>query len=41
LRVADSVVIIGSPNTQGQIEAKLIRVLPPTTSSFLHTIDKI
>lgn len=29
LRVGDRVVIIGSPNDQGQIEAKLIRVFDP------------
>lgn len=28
LKVGDSVVIIGSPNEEGQIEAKLIRVFP-------------
>jgi len=32
LKVDDQVVIIGSPNEQGQIEAKLIRVFPPKTS---------
>jgi len=32
LKVGDSIVIIGSPNEQGQIEAKLIRVFPPKTS---------
>jgi hypothetical protein len=29
LKVGDIIVIIGSPNEQGQIEAKLIRVFPP------------
>lgn len=29
LKLNDYVVVIGSPNTQGQIEAKLIRILPP------------
>ncbi len=29
LKVGDCAVIIGSPNDDGQIEAKLIRVLPP------------
>jgi hypothetical protein len=29
LKVGDMMVIIGSPNEQGQIEAKLIRVFPP------------
>jgi hypothetical protein len=32
LKVGDMIVIIGSPNEQGQIEAKLIRVFPPKTS---------
>jgi len=31
LKVDDQVVIIGSPNEQGQIEARLIRVFPPKT----------
>lgn len=40
LKVGDSVVIIGSPNEKGQIEAKLIRFLPfpsamPSQPSFL------
>jgi hypothetical protein len=29
LKVGDMIVIIGSPNEKGQIEAKLIRVFPP------------
>jgi len=32
LKVGDMIVVIGSPNEQGQIEAKLIRVFPPKTS---------
>jgi hypothetical protein len=28
LKVGDSIVVIGSPNGQGQIEAKLIRIMP-------------
>lgn len=28
LKVGDRIVVIGSPNEQGQIEAKLIRILP-------------
>lgn len=32
LKVDDQIVIIGSPNEQGQIEAKLIRVFPSKTS---------
>jgi len=34
LKVDDYIVIIGEPNESGQIEAKLIRVLPPMESSF-------
>ena len=29
LKVGDFVVVIGSPNAQGEIEAKLIRIMPP------------
>jgi len=32
LKIGDIIVIIGSPNEKGQIEAKLIRVFPPKTS---------
>jgi hypothetical protein len=32
LKIGDMVVIIGSPNEKGQIEAKLIRVFPPKSS---------
>jgi hypothetical protein len=31
LKIGDIIVIIGSPNEKGQIEAKLIRVFPPKT----------
>jgi hypothetical protein len=31
LKIGDMIVIIGSPNDKGQIEAKLIRVFPPKT----------
>ena len=34
LKVNDPVVVVGSPNDRGQIEAKLIRVLPPPPQSF-------
>jgi len=34
LKVGDSAVVIGSPNNQGQIEAKLIRIMPPPPESF-------
>jgi hypothetical protein len=32
LKIGDIIVIIGSPNDKGQIEAKIIRVFPPKTS---------
>jgi hypothetical protein len=32
LKIGDIIVVIGSPNDKGQIEAKLIRVFPPKTS---------
>jgi len=32
LKIGDTIVIIGSPNDKGQIEARLIRVFPPKTS---------
>jgi len=32
LKIGDMIVIIGTPNDKGQIEAKLIRVFPPKTS---------
>jgi hypothetical protein len=32
LKIGDIIVIIGSPNDKGQIEAKLIRVFPPKSS---------
>ncbi len=35
LKVDDFVVVIGSPNEAGQIEAKLIRVLPPAPLGFM------
>lgn len=31
LKVGDTIVVIGSPNGEGQIEAGLIRVMPPVT----------
>ena len=34
LAVDDSVVIIGSPNAQGQIEAKFIRIIPSPNELF-------
>lgn len=34
LKVDDFITVIGSPNDSGQIEAKLIRVLPPPLSIF-------
>lgn len=35
LKVDDNIVVIGSPNEQGQIEAKLIRVMPGP-GAFMH-----
>jgi hypothetical protein len=40
LSIGDSVVIIGSPDEQGQVTAKLIRVLPPS-SVFLYMKQEI
>ena len=37
LKIDDFVVIIGSPNTQGQIEAKFIRLMP--APNFLNNIN--
>ena len=34
IKINDQVVVIGSPNDAGQIEAKLIRVLPPPPFPF-------
>ena len=34
LKVDDFIVVIGSPNTQGQIEAKLIRLMPSPPPGF-------
>lgn len=31
LKVGDSIVVIGEPNAAGQIEAKLIRIMPPVS----------
>ncbi len=39
LRVGDYIVVIGSPNEEGQIEAKLIRVLP-NPQSLLVPLNK-
>lgn len=33
LKVDESIVVIGSPNDAGQIEAKLIRIMPPAPSA--------
>ncbi|OGZ68868.1 MAG: hypothetical protein A3D44_04265 [Candidatus Staskawiczbacteria bacterium RIFCSPHIGHO2_02_FULL_42_22] len=38
IKINDRVVIIGSPNGEGQVEAKFIRVLPPVTS-FIKIIE--
>lgn len=37
LRVDDFIVVIGSPNTMSQIEAKLIRILPPPPDLYINT----
>jgi len=37
LKVGDSVIVIGSPNSAAQIEAKLIRVLPTAVTSATST----
>ncbi len=36
IKVNDTVVIIGSPDNQGQIEAKFIRVLPTINATFMQ-----
>lgn len=35
LKIDDSVTVIGSPNDKGQIEAKIIRMLPPPPGSMM------
>lgn len=37
LKVGDSVVIIGAPNEQAQIEARLIRIMPPIPAGLIGT----
>lgn len=34
LKVDDLVVVIGSPNNNGQIEAKLVRIMPPLAPQY-------
>lgn len=41
LKLDDIVVIIGDPNDNGQVEAMLIRVLPPSPISFRKNINKL
>lgn len=41
LKADDVVVVIGEPNDNGQIEAKLIRVLPPPPVSLRTDIHKL
>jgi hypothetical protein len=36
LAVGDHVIIFGTPNNSGQVEAELIRVLPPQFISFMQ-----
>ena len=38
LKIDDHVVIIGTPNSSGQIEAKLIRLLPPLVKTPMNLI---
>lgn len=40
LKVDDNVVVIGSPNDSGQIEAKLIRVMPASPAGVSTTPEK-
>jgi hypothetical protein len=37
LKVNDSVIVIGSPNDKGEVEAKLIRLVPQTSGSTTGT----
>jgi|SRR3989344_3516591 len=41
LNVGDNAVIIGSPNSQGQVEAQFIRILPDGTSSIIKKQIKV
>lgn len=41
LKVDDMVVVIGEPNAQGQIEAKLIRIMPKPPVGFLAPRSKM
>lgn len=38
LKVDDFIVVIGEPNDAGQIEAKFIRVVPPSTGDLLEPL---
>ncbi len=40
LKVNDFVVVIGSPNTQGQIESRLIRLMPPMPDFTISSSTK-
>lgn len=40
LRVNDIVVVIGDPNASGQIEAKLIRLMPPPKETSFNPEDR-
>lgn len=40
LKVDDFITVIGSPNDSGQIEAKLIRILPPPPMSAMPPFNK-
>jgi hypothetical protein len=36
LKVGDNIIVIGDPTNNGQIEARLIRIMPPPPVSFLN-----
>jgi len=44
LKIDDSIVVIGNPNKQGQIEAKFIRIMPlgmPVPHQYRHQLEQI
>ncbi len=41
LKISDFVVVIGSPNAQGQIESRLIRLMPPLPGFTVSSSTKI
>lgn len=40
LKTGDFIVVLGSPNESGQIEAKLIRIMPSPTEEFTRGISR-